>query len=169
MKRVSIACFALAVLLAGTVTFSPVRAAEAQDSESLAVLKEWVGLAPFEKKNGKKMWEVKPFREKLQKLLGKERFDSFQKIFTKGMMTDVEQEGNLLYIFFCEYLNCPGFQTVIFVNLDNNKISACWRDASSSKGSDLWLFADGGEKALESATCSRPYRLETYTENELKK
>lgn len=138
----------------------------AEEKESLAPLKAWVGKYPTEKLvGGKNVWAVAGFKEKMEAALGKERSAAFWQDMKISFPT--EQKGDLLFFSFCKPHICMGTLANVYVNLKDNTVQVCWMKDEEIEG--YWLIAGQKPRDVGPAGCLVDDNFAFYEKNNVKK
>lgn len=124
------------VLLSLTLlAFSCAPSLAAESKDNFAQLRTWVGKYPNAKIDGKNVWDIKDFKQKLQDVMGPKRFKKFWDDF--DISFPMEQEGDLLFLSYCKPHECVGVQADIFVNLKDDDVQVCWTNEEDYES--VWL------------------------------
>lgn len=130
---------------------------------ALSDAQAWVGKYPFDKIDGKKLWEHDAFVAEANKILGDEAANIFFKTMITGPNVPVERNGDIVFTFVCKAHECNSNFVNVFIDVKKNKLHMCWHENGVVE--DAWVSSGVKPKWLGEMGCSGKDGIELYKAN----
>ncbi len=132
----------------------------AKAAPSLEGVKAWEGKYPYDEIDGRDLLAEPSFHERLEKLLGADKYKIFEEELWRGVTFPVRQEKDVFLFHFCKPHQCMDYMIYLYASPAQDSLEACWMRRSEIKG--YWLTENAEPRDIGVAGCLDAPAFELY-------